>query len=119
MTAIWGTDASGNWELLPASPYPLEQKLHQLVAGSPQILPLSGAPRLTVLGSEIVLGSGRPDILAVESSGRLAIIEVKLATNPEARRAVVAQVLSYAAYLQVLDIIYLETVILAKAGSNS
>jgi hypothetical protein len=119
MTAIWGTDASGSWQLLPTSPFPQEQKLHELVAGGPQMLPLSGAPRLAVLGSEVVLGSGRADILAVESSGRLVIIEVKLATNPEARRAVVAQVLAYAAYLQGLDVAYLETVVLGKYGATS
>lgn len=76
------------------------------------MLPLSGAPRLTVLGTEVQLGSGRADVVAVESSGRLAVIEVKLAGNAEARRAVVAQILSYAAYLQGLDAAYLQSVIL-------
>jgi hypothetical protein len=42
-------------------------------------------------------------LLAVESSGRLVIIEVKLAGNAESRRAVIAQVPSYAGYLQGLD----------------
>ena len=41
--------------------------------------------------------------MAVESSGRPAIIEVKLASNPEARRAIVSQVLAYAAFLQGYD----------------
>lgn len=38
-------------------------------------------------------------MIAVEPNGRLVVIEVKLANNAEARRAVVAQVLTYAAYL--------------------
>ncbi|MEU7753680.1 hypothetical protein [Micromonospora sp. NPDC049171] len=109
MTAIWGTDATGNWQPLAASQYPAEQALHDLVAEGPQMLPLSGAPRLTVLGTEVQLGTGRADVVAVESSGRLVVIEVKLAGNPEARRAVVAQVFSYAAYLQGLDPDYLES----------
>lgn len=46
------------------------------------------------------LGGGYADLLAAEPSGRLAIIEVKLAKSPEARRAVIAQVLTYAAYLR-------------------
>ncbi|MEH0820461.1 MULTISPECIES: hypothetical protein [unclassified Micromonospora] len=109
MTAIWGSDPTGNWQPLAASQYPAEQALHDLVAEGPQMLPLSGAPRLTVLGTEVRLGTGRADVVAVESSGRLVVIEVKLAGNPEARRAVVAQVLSYAAYLQGLDPDYLES----------
>ncbi|GAA2343749.1 hypothetical protein [Dactylosporangium salmoneum] len=96
MTAIWGTNEAGRWQPLPASGYPAEQALHDLVVDGPQMLPLSGAPRLTVLGTEVQLGSGRADVIAVEASGRLVVIEVKLAGNAEARRAVVAQVLSYA-----------------------
>ena len=77
------------------------------------MLPLAGAPRLTMLGREVRLGGGYADLIAVESTGRLVIIEVKLAGNAESRRAVVAQVLSYAGYLQGLDPEQLETQILA------
>jgi len=78
------------------------------------MLPLAGAPRLTMLGREVRLGAGAADLLAVESSGRLVVIEVKLAVNAESRRAVVAQVLSYAGYLQGLDPDQLESEILAR-----
>jgi hypothetical protein len=88
--------------------------LHDLVEEAPQLLPLAGSPRLTVLGREVRLGSGSADLLAVESTGRLVIIEVKLAVNAESRRAVVAQVLSYAGYLQGLDPEQLESRILAR-----
>lgn len=76
------------------------------------MLPLAGSPQLAVLGREVRLGAGYADLLAVESSGRLVIIEVKLAGNAEARRAVVAQVLSYAGYLQGLDPGQLESLVL-------
>ncbi len=62
-----------------------------------------------MLGREVRLGTGSADLLAVESTGRLVIIEVKLAGNAESRRAVVAQVLSYAGYLQGLDLDQLES----------
>ncbi len=78
------------------------------------MLPLSGAPQLTVLGREVRLGSGYADLLAVESTGRLVVIEVKLSTNAESRRAVVAQVLSYAGDLQGLDLAQLESQILRQ-----
>lgn len=41
-------------------------------------------------GSEVRLGSGYADLLAVETGGRPVLIEVKLAYNAEARRAGVA-----------------------------
>ena len=96
MTAIWGTDPLGR--LLPLAPtaYLAEAELHDLVRDAPQMLPLAGTPQLTVLGREVRLGSGFTDLLAVESTGRLVVIEVKLSANAESRRAVVAQVLSYA-----------------------
>jgi RecB family endonuclease NucS len=56
-----------------------------LVQDAPQMLPLSGSPRLTVLGREVRLGAGYADLIAMESSGRLVVIEVKLAGNAEVR----------------------------------
>jgi hypothetical protein len=113
MTVVWGLDHAGAWQPLAASPYAAEKVLQDLVAQSPQMLPLAGSPRLTVLGTEVQLGAGRADIMAVESSGRLVVIEIKLADNPEARRAVVSQILAYAAYLQGLDPQYLQSGTLA------
>ena len=88
--------------------------MQDLVQEAPQMLPLAGSPRLTVLGREVRLGTGFADLLAVESTGRVVIIEVKLAENAESRRAVVAQVLSYAGYLQGLDPEQLESRILGR-----
>jgi hypothetical protein len=97
-TAIWGEGGNG-WALLRPVGFTDEATLHGLVEDSPQLLPLSGTPRLTVLGREVRLGPGYADLVGIESGGRPVIIEVKLAGNSEARRAVVAQVLSYATYL--------------------
>src|SRR6266704_141543 len=115
MTAIWGSGADGQWRTLEPAAYQAEAQLHDLVENAPQMLPLAGSPRLIVLGREVRLGTGSADLLAVESTGRLVIIEVKLAGNAEARRAVVAQVLSYAGYLQGLDPEQLESQILGKS----
>src|SRR5580692_6333658 len=114
MTAIWGSGSDGRWHTLEPAAYQAEAQLHDLVESAPQMLPLAGSPRLTVLGREVRLGTGYADLLAVESTGRLVIIEVKLAGNAESRRAVVAQVLSYAGYLQGLDPEQLESQILAR-----
>jgi len=58
--------------------------------------------------------NGYADLLAIEPTGRLVIVEVKLARNAEARRAVIAQVLTYAAYLRGLDQATLEQTVLGK-----
>src|SRR5229473_6849888 len=102
MTAIWQNDGS-RWHLLSPTGFPNEATLHTLVEQAPHLLPLAGTPRLIVLGREVQLGSGYADLVAIEPSGRVAIIEIKLARNEEARRAIITQVLAYAAYLWGLD----------------
>lgn len=119
--AIWRHDGE-NWSLLAPSGFPSEAELHRLVTEAPHLLPLSGSPRLTVLGREVRLGGGYADLLAVEPSGRLVVIEIKLAGNPEARRAVVAQILAYAAYLRGMSLADVESQIapfIAAAGVTS
>ena len=113
MPGIWRRDSEG-WSLLQPSGFPDEATLHQRIIDAPQLLPLSGSPRLVVVGSEVRLGSGYADVLAVEPSGRPVVIEVKLSKNAEARRAVVAQALAYAAYLHGLSVEGLETDILGS-----
>lgn len=99
MTSIWHRTQQG-WARLGTTSYQNEQELHDMVQRSPELLPLSGAPRLVIIGREVVLrGAGRVDVLAVEPDGRPVIIEVKLSDNAEARRSVVSQALSYAAAL--------------------
>lgn len=100
MTAIWLEGDGGSWSRQDATPYANEQALHDMVMQTPELLPLSGSPRLTVVGREVALrGSGYADVLALEPDGRPVVIEVKLRNNAESRRAVVAQALSYAASL--------------------
>jgi hypothetical protein len=79
--------------------FPDEATLHSLIEQAPQLLPLAGSPSLVIVGREVQLGSGWADLIALEPSGRVVLIEIKLVRNAEARRAVVAQVLTYAAYL--------------------
>ena len=98
MSGIWTQDDDG-WSLSQPQGFADEAALHDLIEKTPEMLPLSGTPTLVILGREVLLGSGYADLLGVETSGRPVIIEVKLAYNNEARRAVVAQILAYAANL--------------------
>lgn len=54
------------------------------------------------------------DLLLVESTGRLTVLEAKLAKNSEARRAVVAQALAYAAFLKGMEREVVEQKVLRK-----
>lgn len=99
MAGIWMNTGKG-WDLGSPQPYDDEATLQSLIKQNPQLLPLAGSPSLTLLGSEVQVGPGYADLLAVESTGRPAIIEVKLSSNRDARRAIVSQVLAYAAFLR-------------------
>ena len=107
MAGIW-TSTGTDWKPAAPQPFPDEATLQEMVAENPHLLPLAGSPRLIVLGREVHLGNGKVDVLAVEASGRPAIVEVKLRKNPAARRAIVAQVLAYAASLQEFNLESLE-----------
>jgi hypothetical protein len=57
---------------------------------------------------------GYADLIAIEPTGRLVIIEIKLAKNAEARRAVIAQVLAYASYFWGMNQATLEQEVLSQ-----
>ncbi|WP_129664645.1 hypothetical protein [Phytoactinopolyspora endophytica] len=103
MTGIW-SESDGVWRALAPVGFAQEQQLHDLIERNPAMLPLAGAPKLVVLGSEVRCGTGYADLIAVEAdTGIPMIIEIKLASNTD-RRAVLTQVLGYAAYLRRLDL---------------
>jgi hypothetical protein len=106
-TRLWHQSKEG-WGLLPPTGYPDEQTLHNLIESTPGILPLSGQPRLTIIGKEVNLAGNKADLIAIDEHGGIVVIEVKLKTNPEARRAVIAQVLTYAAALNAMSVVDLE-----------
>lgn len=118
MSSLWHSDG-GEWAALEPAGFPDEASLHRMVADAPQLLPLSGQPEIVVLGSEVALGGGIADVVGVEVGGRPVIIEVKLARNSEARRAVVAQALAYAAVLHGLTVDELEQEVLRAALARS
>jgi len=116
VTGIW-TNRGDGWELDAPQAFQDEASLHRLIQRNPELLPIAGSLRLLVLGSEVQLGNGYADILAVEPSGRPTIIEVKLARNAEARRGIVSQVLAYAAFLQGISVEGLERALLRKESA--
>lgn len=118
MTGIW-TKVGDKWSLATASDYQNEQELHDRIVAAPEMLPLSGQPEIVAPYQEVPLGGGSADVLAFEANGRPVVIEVKLSKNPEAKRAVVAQTLAYAAWLHGTTVEALETGILASHLSKN
>jgi hypothetical protein len=77
-----------------------EEKFRCLIEAHPEVIPISEInPTATVaipIGREVAIPSvGSVDLLFLDDTGRLVVIECKLIQNPEARREVIAQLLEY------------------------
>lgn len=113
MNEIWRKD-DGKWSTIGPSGFGNEGELHQQIVEAPQLLPIVGQRRIVAPFSEVGLRGGSADVLAFTDKGRPVIIEVKLSKNPEAKRAVVAQTLGYAAWLHGVTVEDLEEDILSQ-----
>jgi hypothetical protein len=80
-----------------------EQWLQRVLFACPESLPANDVDPhigpLIPICMEIETGAGPADILYVTPTGQLVLVETKLWRNPEARRAVVGQILDYAKQL--------------------
>lgn len=82
------------WRAPELNRYEDEAELQRVLVESPSLLPSVG-PAAAV--AEFPVDGGSVDVVVVEPSGDVTIVECKLGHNPEVRRAVVGQALSYAA----------------------
>lgn len=81
------------------SSYGNEAQLQELIAQTPDLLPgIGGGPPFVVI-REFPLPVGRADIVLVDVEGAISVCECKLQTNPQARREVIGQLVSYAGSL--------------------
>ena len=97
--------ASGDERLIAETAVPTEAELHEVLMRHPELVPATdlGFGRMVTIGFETNLASGSADLVLVDDSGRICLVEVKKAGNPDTRR-VVAQVMDYAAALWGLTI---------------
>ena len=88
------------WKPVQSAAYTQESELQRLLADSPDIISLaevrSGIGPLVVAVREVSLPIGSIDLLAFSARGDVAIIECKLASNPEVKRKVIGQILDTA-----------------------
>jgi hypothetical protein len=79
-----------------------ESALQQRILDSPTLLP--GVEGPAVAAKEVpVRRAGSADVVVVDATGAITIVECKRASNPECRRSVVGQVVEYAAGLWRLE----------------
>jgi hypothetical protein len=92
-----------SWHEPKTQRYQDEAALQELLALSPGLIP-GVDPERALVAREVHLGEGYLDVLVVEATGVLTLVECKLRTNPEIRRTIVGQLLSYAAGLWKLSV---------------
>lgn len=93
-----------DWEIAHGKSYRDEAHLQAFLVDNPTLIPFEDISK-DILPPRIMIpefglpGSGSTDIVGIDESGGITIIECKLATNPEIKRKVVGQVLEYASFL--------------------
>jgi hypothetical protein len=102
MSGILIRQGDGTW-LEPADAgYALESELQEILASHPELIPgVSSAARTC---REFQSDVGPADIVVVDSTGELTLVECKLASNPQIRREVVGQMFDYASRLWKMDV---------------
>lgn len=111
------------WKVVESTGYNNESHLQALVAEDPTLVPVtdlgaSVSPFIVAVREVSLRGSGYLDILAFNEAGDMAVMECKLADNPEIRRKVIGQIVEYAAFLNKLDYEELDEIILRRAGQH-
>jgi hypothetical protein len=93
-------ETGGHVVALAHQPYADEEKLEGLLAQYPE-LALAGTSddegvRIWTIGRQVGVPSGAIDLLLLDSTGHVWVVETKLEKNPQVRKHVVGQVLAYA-----------------------
>lgn len=104
MKILIRSNKSKEWNVADPIKARAEAELQRLLVESPSLIPINeireDPTQLVLAVPEFGLpGSGSTDILAFGPGGEIAIVECKLAANPESKRKVIGQILEYAAYL--------------------
>ena len=112
------------WSMAIESTYKGETHLQEIIYGDPETIPFEdinpeSENRKKIPIKELGLpSSGNTDVVIVDESGEIYLIETKLATNDDIRRKVVGQILEYAAHLWGQDFEWLDNKVREKLGSS-
>lgn len=96
-------------------PYRQERELQDYLEEYPSLIPLADFEDrdvdLFLVGSEVGVPTGSIDLLFVDGEGTPTIVETKLARNSDMPRAVIGQVLEYAAHVSDWDLRKIEAAV--------
>ena len=122
MKILVRNEGEKNWRMVSSFSYSAETELQKLLSESPDLIPSKdlreGAGDLIAVVREFPLPIGLVDLLAFSAYGDIAVIECKLADNPEIKRKVIGQVLEYGAALWGMKYEYLDIKIKERTGYN-
>ena len=123
MKILIRTGEKKDWEVVGSIKPKAEIELQNLLIESPSLIPVDeireDISSFLIAVDEFGLpGSGNTDVLAFNSEGDIAIVECKLAANPESKRKVVGQILEYGAHLWEMDYETLNERIKKKKGKS-
>ena len=111
------------WEKVSERSYAKESELQDILADSPDLIPISelggGRKSIKIAIREAGLpGSGSTDIIGVDENGNITIIETKLAQNAEIKRKVIGQIIEYAAFLWQKSYEEFDEIVYGRTGSH-
>ena len=110
------------WNMVESAKYQDEKELQKLLANSPSLISIDdvrpGAGALVTAVREFPLDIGYVDLVAFSAQGDMAIIECKLADNPEMKRKVIGQALEYGAHIWGMTYAELDEKVKARTGKN-
>ena len=102
MKIIASKDNGKNYKKIDSKQFPLEKKLEELISDENIMTNMTLGPdedlTLIKLANQFKTNVGLLDVLAIDDSGNIYIIETKLYDNGD-RRKIIAQVLDYASAL--------------------
>lgn len=105
MSHVYNIGSNGIAVQQTAEAYTNEAELEAMIVQNPDIVPGFSRGDVEVVGQQIHLNGGslKIDVLLIDRSGLLTVVEAKLARNGESRREIVAQGLDYASALAEYD----------------
>ncbi len=122
MKILIRSQKDNEWRLVESAAYGNETALQNLLAESPGLISIDevrpDASPLVFAVREFSLPIGSIDLLAFTAGGDMAVIECKLAANPEVKRKVIGQVLEYGAGLWEMSYAELDEAIRMRLGDN-
>jgi hypothetical protein len=105
-----------SWRSPNVTAYSDEQSLQMLIQRSPNLLNGADSTPMAMASEVTVPGIGSADLVGVDASGGITIVECKLKANPEIRRQVVGQIFAYASGLSKLTYEQFDALFAAKVA---